>query len=323
METAVFFYNLLLLWAFALNAAGFALLFRRDGGRVHFWLAATFFLFIADNTFSYTSEFVDDLAGRYDDILAPSTQLSMAVTLGIITCYIMVGFSLLGHRPRPRLIVGWALFCAVSCGCMPALQEQPLLLGLQNVLLELLAGTVMFYAAMGLPDDTMPVAVRGRWQGSLIVVAVCGWLSAGEYWALCFHPGAGVSSLLGVNSQRRFFLELLSVYASVVGLCYLARKMGQPGPAAESGPLQAARESSLRRQFIRRYQLTEREGQVLTLALEGKSNQAISDALFISLGTTKAHLHNIFQKTGVAGREQLRALAADPSLWAQGPSGDI
>lgn len=323
METAVFFYNLLLLFGFVLNAAGFALLYRRDRARVHFWLAATFFLFIADNTFSYTSEFVDGLAGRYNEILAPSTQLSMAVTLGITTCYIMTGFSLLGYRPGARLITGWVLFCAVSCACMPAIQDQPLLLGLQNTLLELLSGMPLFYAAMSIPDSSMSAEARSRWRLVLIVVAVCGWLSAGEYWTQCLYPDAGVSFILGVHSQRRFFLELLSVFSSVAGLWYLAQKTGRPEPVAESGPLKAARESSIRRQFIRRYQLTEREGQVLALVLEGKSNQAISDALFISLGTTKVHLHNIFQKTGVTSREQLRALAADPSHWEQAPSGDL
>lgn len=57
--------------------------------------------------------------------------------------------------------------------------------------------------------------------------------------------------------------------------------------------------------FCREYQLTTREQDILTLMLENKNNQEISDELMISLGTAKTHAHNIFQKLGVTKRRQL------------------
>lgn len=49
-------------------------------------------------------------------------------------------------------------------------------------------------------------------------------------------------------------------------------------------------------------ELTPRERDVLRLVATGQSNQAVADVLFISLGTVKGHLMNIFAKLGVESR---------------------
>lgn len=51
-------------------------------------------------------------------------------------------------------------------------------------------------------------------------------------------------------------------------------------------------------------QLTEREKEVLLLMSEGKSNQEISDELFISIKTVKVHVSNILAKLEVQDRTQ-------------------
>lgn len=62
------------------------------------------------------------------------------------------------------------------------------------------------------------------------------------------------------------------------------------------------------------YELTERETEILKLILAGKSNQEISDALFITVGTVKAHVHSIFGKLDVSRRSQLMTLFLDHEL---------
>ena len=44
--------------------------------------------------------------------------------------------------------------------------------------------------------------------------------------------------------------------------------------------------------------MSERELEVLGLVAEGLSNSEIADKLFISVGTVKTHVHNIFGKLG-------------------------
>lgn len=50
--------------------------------------------------------------------------------------------------------------------------------------------------------------------------------------------------------------------------------------------------------------LTDREMEVLHLLCDGLSNQEIAARLFLSVGTVKTHIHNIFNKIGVRDRPQ-------------------
>ena len=55
------------------------------------------------------------------------------------------------------------------------------------------------------------------------------------------------------------------------------------------------------------YQLTEREIEVITIALSGKSNKDIGLALYIEESTVKIHLKNIYKKINVKSRSELIA----------------
>jgi DNA-binding CsgD family transcriptional regulator/Tfp pilus assembly protein PilF len=51
-------------------------------------------------------------------------------------------------------------------------------------------------------------------------------------------------------------------------------------------------------------ELTEREYEVLSLSMEGKTNQEIAEKLFISGSTVKFHLRNVYAKLGVNNRKE-------------------
>jgi DNA-binding NarL/FixJ family response regulator len=52
------------------------------------------------------------------------------------------------------------------------------------------------------------------------------------------------------------------------------------------------------------YHLSQREVEVLECLTKGLSNQAISDKLFLSIGTVKNYISNIYAKLGVANRTE-------------------
>ena len=60
--------------------------------------------------------------------------------------------------------------------------------------------------------------------------------------------------------------------------------------------------------------LSERELEVLRLIADGASNREIAQALFISIGTVKKHLNNIFLKLDTHSRTQAVAVARNHSL---------
>jgi LuxR family maltose regulon positive regulatory protein len=60
--------------------------------------------------------------------------------------------------------------------------------------------------------------------------------------------------------------------------------------------------------------LSERELEVLTLVAAGKSNRRIASELFVSVGTVKTHLNNIYRKLGARSRTQAVARARELNL---------
>jgi NarL family two-component system response regulator LiaR len=62
------------------------------------------------------------------------------------------------------------------------------------------------------------------------------------------------------------------------------------------------------------FDLTEREQEVLSLVVQGHSNQKIADALVISITTVKAHISNILSKLGVSSRSEAIAYAIKHKL---------
>ncbi len=61
-------------------------------------------------------------------------------------------------------------------------------------------------------------------------------------------------------------------------------------------------------------ELTERERDVLKGMVEGLNNNEIAEKLFISLGTVKFHISNIFQKLGVDSRVEAVKMAIEQKL---------
>jgi len=61
-------------------------------------------------------------------------------------------------------------------------------------------------------------------------------------------------------------------------------------------------------------EMTEREMEILARMVEGKSNQEIADAMFVSQSTVKFHVSNILSKLGVTSRTEAVALALKQKL---------
>lgn len=61
-------------------------------------------------------------------------------------------------------------------------------------------------------------------------------------------------------------------------------------------------------------ELTLREQSVLELIVQGLTNKEIADELFISLGTTKSHIKEIFGKLNVVNKVQASMMAAHLGL---------
>jgi DNA-binding NarL/FixJ family response regulator len=95
------------------------------------------------------------------------------------------------------------------------------------------------------------------------------------------------------------------------------RKVYAGGQAIEQETLGRALGQILKREAAGREAaalLTARELEIVHMVAQGLRNKQVADRLFISEGTVKIHLHNIYEKLKVDGRVELVLYARDKGL---------
>ena len=80
-----------------------------------------------------------------------------------------------------------------------------------------------------------------------------------------------------------------------------------------TGLLQLAGDELAITGMVNKYHISNRELEITRLILDGKSNQAIADELFVSLKTIKNHIYNIYQKMGIKSRYELIRMLTNQS----------
>lgn len=296
MDTALFFYSILLTVAFALEAAAFALLYRQSRLLWQLWTAVMFGLFMADNLLYYTAEYLQ-AAALCPQLAAPHSLPVALLSAGCVLCYCRIAGEAAGRALPRRGGVGWALFLAGYAAAAPLAAAWPWAGAAHDLALTLvLAGA----AALDLPRlAALPDARAGRaWKG--LVWCTLALSAASQVENLLRMRGAWPAAPVGKAAGRKLALELLSLAFVACGGVYLARRLKAP---AAGGDAQGA-EKKLER-YGREKGLTRREQEVLALVLRGEDGPRIARELYISPGTVKVHVHNILQKAGCRSRAEL------------------
>jgi len=134
------------------------------------------------------------------------------------------------------------------------------------------------------------------------------------------HPGVKVIALTSFAEQN---MVQGAIQAGAIG--YLqknvtAKELGHAIRAAHEGKMILSPEAtqvlanSVAQPQIRSEQLTERERDVLRCMVDGLNNNEIAEKLFVSLGTVKFHISNIFHKLGIDSRVEAVKLALEQKL---------
>lgn len=110
-------------------------------------------------------------------------------------------------------------------------------------------------------------------------------------------------ALTSFYHEIRFYIIIAASILDLISGFPMARPA--PGPAQEPPgqppPFPVERVAD-------EYGLSNREKEVFELLVQGKSNAEISRLLFISEGTVKVHIHNIYQKLGITNRRQINQI---------------
>ncbi len=151
--------------------------------------------------------------------------------------------------------------------------------------LDVFAAMAIFGMGILLPSR---VSDKNPQSGARIFCWI-GLVCAAVFWALIFR----------VHS---FIIPFLAgVARPIPALIYL--KMFLRKTAAE--PAIAADHPEAMGLFARKFAITPREMEIVGLICAGRGNQAIADALFISVHTVKRHINQVYQKASLRNRVQL------------------
>jgi DNA-binding CsgD family transcriptional regulator len=142
--------------------------------------------------------------------------------------------------------------------------------------------------------------IRRAWQTErrsfligLLVFATVGYLETALH-----LPNALRETSARLSNEGGFLVS--SIPYALYGAFLIAYFLQHPSPP----PLNM---EALPESFLTKYNITDREHEIILKVVQGKSNADIAGELFISLATVKTHLHNIYRKIDVDSRYDLLA----------------
>jgi len=322
-------YNLALTGIYAVAAACAYYFYtqKRDSGFVA--LCVMFCAYLFDNTIVFCTEAIPEFATLYDTLflLAPSVKTIYFVTLMASMVYaLQKGLNALSMKSL-LVILGVYTAILISAPMIPENNWKVFIYYLPTQLLMIGLALWGLGRLKKLPD-LCALSSFSFARRTLLFLLICAIFILAEDTIVIFYFDIFAAAGLKINnrnvSENILFLGL--------AFCLIRETVKQlsldsPRSLSEALPNTLFAEKSPAKLFCIAYGLTDRESEIFQRLLDGKSQQEISDELFIALGTVKTHIHNVYQKTDAANRSRLieqfqtfRAQLASGAPDAENPS---
>lgn len=334
MDFLMFLYDILLLLLYTVPLTLGTVLYIQNKRRGYLYACILFISFIVDHVLLYMTEYIPWFFDLYNRMLlsVPTAKtLLYVVTLG---SFLLIFSTFIKNTRVTFFWIGLALLMLFQL-YTPMLADGPVKVWIYYFPAQLFMfclGSFGIYTAKKEPDS-LTDGSDGHFYRILVFCTVMAIAITLEDTVVIFHFDNYAPLKMDILN-RSYTQDFLNIVLSLYAVRFLFGQLTQAvsvethssaqpaehtpeddvsaGIPGEPGPSKAADSPDpMQSLFSRKYQLTAREQEILALLLDNKSNQEISDRLRISLGTTKTHTHNIFQKLGVRKRRQLLELYQD------------
>ena len=327
MEILIFIYNIFLIVLYTVVLSLCMVNYRHKKRPLSAAIAGLFLFYILDNVIIYMTEFLDGFSVHYDLQFMSAPSFKTLIFLVTSFCLVSIQRQVLPRR-RKDLDTAALVLLGVSLLFIPltgggALKVWLYYLPPQLFTLYLSCSGLMYLKQH--PDE--PDKEQSPYKKLLWVTVVFSLLIIIEDTIVIFSFDIYSDIMVKINN-RSLSEDIMSMIYSVCAIGYLTRQLQTPvvteikqtlltdaggradgrepaGTGGSAGTRDMADGNTAFLHFVNYYQLTSREQDILRILLTDKNNQEISDALFISIGTVKTHVHNIFQKVNVTKRSQL------------------
>lgn len=314
MEVTIFIYNvfLLILYSIVLTLAFTFYLQTKDS--LYLMISVLFLFYIFDNLVIYMTEFIDKFALAYDNLFMSVPTYKTVIIVVTLTCCVLINNQVLKLQPTSiwfSVLVVLTLYLLF----IPMMPDSALKVWLYYLPCQLFTFALSFFGLRIIKKSPEQYCGNSfsHYRNLLLWTLIFSILIVLEDTFVIFNIDIYSDILVKINN-RSLSEDILSIIYSFYTLLFLVRALYIPPKnllvdslflsSVEAGnPINESYSNFYL--FCKKYQLTTREQDVFKLLLENKNNQIISDALTISIGTTKSHVHNIFIKADVSNRREL------------------
>lgn len=296
---AVFLYNILLIVLYALAMALSINYFLRRKQTLFLLITIYLLFFIFDNAIIYMTEFINSFASSYNE-----TFMSIPVAKTIIYvvnayCSLLIVNNLL-KRKTSFFQYGLVVILTLWMSMIPLLQNSATKVWLYYLPNQLFLFYLGLYGWLHLRKATDFSAARyfyTKWVSLSSIVF--GLLILLEDTYVIYQVDQ--YTILNVKINNRNISE--DIFSMLI--CFMLLHFFFRVEEEEKQAVAEEKEDVQFQLFCRHYGFTQREQEICALLLEHKSNQQIADEIFLSLGTVKTHVHNIFIKLNIKKRNQV------------------
>lgn len=310
MASALFsvLYNIILTVVLTLAASCVFLLYRQTRRPMLVALCIMFAAYLLDNTIVFCTEIIPEFAVVYDAMFleTPSVKTVYFVTLiGSLLFALHCAIPAFSLKQLALLIFVYTALLI----CVPMISQNDWMVFFYYFTTQLLVIGISGWGLVAI-RRTESSFDRGMVKRIFLYFLCMSILVLAEDSFVIFFLDRFSGPRVKINN-RNFSENLLYLGLSWPIFRYTASQLKcLPSPAAEPEAAEPAPQDRAKADynaFCTAHNLTEREQEILIHLLQAKSQQEISDELFIALGTVKTHIHNIYQKTESGNRNQIIA----------------
>ena len=331
MEVPIFIYNvfLIILYSIVLTLSGFNYL--KTKNNFYFAISILFSLYLFDNIVIYMTEFINTFSVSYNKLFISVPTYKTLIIISILAVYIMINNMILDLKNSKIWYFALGIL-TIFLFIIPVMQKTALKSWLFFVPGDIYFIIFNIYLLRVLRNEKIIKNdnILRHYKSLLKYTLLISCFVFIEDCFVIFKVDVYSGVILNITN-RNFSEDILRISQSVIiisyFLSYFSSEFKLKGDAHKISPINNYN-STLKdkededkhiyytfHQFCETYLFTIREQEVFKHLLDDKNNKLISESLYISIGTVKTHVHNIFIKTDVSNR---RELIQAYNKWAEG-----
>lgn len=303
--TFVFIYNILLIILYSFTSTFTLNLYLKNKQPIFLLLLFLMVIFICDNVIVYMTEFINSFATEYNQTFMTAPFLKTIIFIFCNFAYLAI-INTISGRPFKNYQFVWLFLIGLWMLAIPFSQNSALKVWLYYLPNQLFLIYLGCYALYQLRIDPLSALAKKY-------LRFIGWLSIGFGVAILLEDTFVIfnidqySDIVFKINNRNVSEDIYTIILSIAIIYFCNRDFPLSVLEKDAAKLEENQsdEPVLLAPFCDAYQLTQREREVLSLLLECKTNQDIANELFLSIGTVKTHIHNIFVKLEVNKRAEV------------------